>query len=422
MNIGWIGLGKLGLPCSVAIAEKGHDIYGYDVNRAMIEVYKEGKTDLFEPDMDKRLIAVKKKMHFVNSVQSIVEHCDIIFVAVQTPHPPELDGSVRHRHVRKDFDYSYLINACIEIGKALSQCDSMKHIAIVSTVLPGTVRQKIYPAMANTVGHENWRLYYNPSFIAMGETIENFTNPEFCLIGIDGNSAEALVNFYNTIHSAPKIVMAWEEAEMVKMLYNTFIGLKIVFSNMVMQMCQKIGADCDVIMGALLQAKRRLISERYLRPGMGDGGSCHPRDSLAMSLLSDSLGLSYNLFDEIMTIREKQTEWLADLMCQYDLPKVILGKTYKPNTNLTAGSASLLLSNILKERGIEVQFCDPVVGSYLLPNYPCAYLVATPWIEFRDIWFVKGSVVLDPWAIIDPQDDIEVIPIGRMAYKGVVSI
>lgn len=422
MNIGWIGLGKLGLPCAVAMAQKGHTVYALDTNRKVVESYKRGVANLYEPDIDRQLKSVLPNFNFANSTEEVVSAAEIIFVAVQTPHPPELDGSVRHHHVRKDFDYSYLLTAIESIAKAISYCRNYKTAAIISTVLPGTTRELIYPTMEKTIKrpiNNGWGLCYNPFFIAMGQTIQDFLNPEFTLIGErlaseTSYSGKLLAEFYDTIQSSPKLRMTWDEAETVKMTYNTFIGFKIIFANMIMEICHNTGADCDVVSNALSQATDRLISEQYLKGGMGDGGGCHPRDNLALAYLSDKLGLGYNIFDFVMTTREKQTEWLADLMCQYKLPKVILGKTFKPKTNLTCGSPSLLLGNILKERGEDVTFYDPVTDPELPPRVASVYLIGTMWPQFKDFNFTPGSVVIDPWRMIDtvPQG-VKLISIGR---------
>src|SRR4030067_1127307 len=153
MKIGYIGLGKLGLPCAVAIAEKGHTIYGYDANEKAIASYKKGTSHLYEPDMDRRLKKALPAMKFVDSIDEVIVSSEITFVAVQTPHPPELDGSVRHHHVRKDFDYTYLLKAARDIAGAVNHCrpEDYKVIAIISTVLHGKTRRLVYPARRHLI-------------------------------------------------------------------------------------------------------------------------------------------------------------------------------------------------------------------------------------------------------------------------------
>jgi UDPglucose 6-dehydrogenase len=208
---------------------------------------------------------------------------------------------------------------------------------------------------------------YNPFFIAMGTTIPDFRDPEFVLVGTDGAHPGPLKEFYSTIHSKPVFVTTIKTAELTKVAYNTFIGLKIAFANTMMELCEKTGADVDDLVDALSLADRRILSPAYLRGGMGDGGGCHPRDNIALSWLAREVGLSYDLFSALMECRERQTEWLADMITEYgdgeEWPVEIMGKAYKPNTALTVGSPATLLANMLRERGIEFEHTDPVVDA-----------------------------------------------------------
>jgi len=152
---------------------------------------------------------------------------------------------------------------------------------------------------------------------------------------------------------------------------------------------------------------------------MGDGGGCHPRDNIALSWLSDELGLKFNWFDNIMKQREIQTEWFADLIeeniIDKETPRIcILGKTFKPETNLITGSPATLLKNILEERGHNVVHYDPYVDNYKLytGEEPCCYFIGTKHEKFTTWKFNDGSTILDPWRYIPEQDNCEVIHIG----------
>lgn len=411
MNIGFIGLGKLGFPCAIAIANKEHKVYGYDISKKTIEEYRKGNCNLYEPDINNQLKQAFKNLIFCDSIDQVAKNSEIIFVAIQTPHPPELDGSIRFNHARKDFDYSFLKEAAKELSENIS---SYKIISIISTVLPGTTRREIAPILKQ----KECSLLYNPSFIAMGQTINDFLNPEFTLIGGDDREAmNILIEFYNTIHNAPKLTMSWEEAELTKVIYNTYIGFKIIYANTIMQICHKIKANCDVVTGALSLAKDRIVSPEYMKGGMSDGGGCHPRDNIALANFSDKLGLEYNLFDEIMTIREKQTEWIANLATSYNMPIVIMGMTYKPYTNLTAGSPALLLGNIIAEKQKQFPtFYDPNFSQQqeikLLES--SVFIIATTWPEFKTFPYPKGSIILDPWSFIEKApEDVLLVRIGR---------
>jgi hypothetical protein len=142
--------------------------------------------------------------------------------------------------------------------------------------------------------------------------------------------------------------------------------------------------------------------------------NCHPRDAIALSWLSRKLDLSHDLFEDVMKTREDLTEWFAKLMEEHDLPKVILGKAFKPGVNLVVGSPSILLKNIMEERGHKVEMYDPYIDS-VLPNFkPSVFLIGTKHPEFVNFKFPKGSVVIDPWRYIPEDiDGVKVIGIGK---------
>jgi UDPglucose 6-dehydrogenase len=410
MNIGFIGLGKLGLSCAVAIALKGHRVIGYDIDPTLLSKaprsYPEAGPDGQEP-FEPYLKATKLEF---GSLSEVVAQSDIIFVAVQTPHQPEYEGITRIPEDPADFSYTYLVSAITELT------DLVNHrlvVSIISTVLPGTLRRLIYPIVGTKV-----HICYNPLFIAMGTTMYDFLHPEFVLLGAnDHESADLLESFYRSITHAPICRMSIESAELCKVAYNTYIGQKIVYANTLMEICHKIpGANVTEVCSALKLANSRLLGPRYMDGGMGDGGGCHPRDNIAMSYLARQLGITHDWFRSIMAARERQTEWLADLMCAYSLPKAIIGYSFKAESNLISGSPALLLNNILGERGINVFLYDPHVEQRhqdLSTMSPHVFLIGTNHLTFRNQRFPVGSVVIDPWRYMPAQpDSIKLIQVG----------
>jgi UDPglucose 6-dehydrogenase len=263
------------------------------------------------------------------------------------------------------------------------------------------------------------RLCYNPFFIAMGTAIRDFLHPEFVLFGVDDErSASVAEAFYRTIHTAPFQRTTLEEAEIIKVLYNTYVSTKIAFANTAMEICHHTpGADVDVVLGVLREAHERLVSGKYLGAGMGDGGACHPRDNIALSHLAARLGLSFDWFRCIMEQRERQTDWLADLVERHRGGRdvVILGRSFKPESNIVTGSPAVLLENILRERGVPVTVWDPHVdgGAPAPSGRPFCYFIGTAHPELRDWPFEPGSVVLDPWRFVVVPDGVDLVPIGR---------
>jgi len=351
VKVGFIGLGKLGLPVALAAEAAGHEVCGWDPSKQVMDTIDTRVLPYIEEDAQELLS--KTKIHFKRP-HILAKWADLVFIAVQTPHQLQYEGTTRLPETRADFDYTHL-------AKALNQVRDARLIVVISTVLPGTMHRNSGERIPKS------KLLYNPFFIAMGTTIPDFRDPEFVLVGTDGAHPGPLREFYSLIHERPMFVTTIKTAELTKVAYNTFIGLKIAFGNTMMELCEKTGADVDDLVDALSLANKRLLSPAYLRGGMGDGGGCHPRDNIALSWLAREVGLSYDLFEALMVCRERQTEWLADLIQEEQnrtaefRPIEILGKAYKPETALTVGSPATLLANILRERNIEFMHTDPSV-------------------------------------------------------------
>ena len=420
MNIGFIGLGKLGLPCALAVESRGHKVVGYDPSQQVKDIIDSKKLQYQEAHAQDLLL---KSEIEVKPVEEVVGESEIIFVPIQTPHDPLYEGTTRLPDKRVDFDYTYLKKGIKDLSEEIYYQQSKKVVIIISTVLPGTIRREIKPLIED---NPYFKLCYNPFFIAMGTTIDDFLRPEIVLFGKDSNwAANIAKKFYRTIHHAPFYETTIENAELIKVVYNTFIGTKLAFVNTVMEACHKLpNTNVDDVMNALKMCDDRIISDRYLSGGMGDGGGCHPRDNIALSWLSRKLNLSYDWFDNIMKQRENQTDWLCDLIeetsfkykgCVDGYPILILGKSFKSETNITTGSPSILLKNILEERGHKVSMWDPYVDTHklLVGEEPMVYFIGTKHPDFTSYEYNQGSIIIDPWRYIPEQENCEIISIGN---------
>jgi len=412
MNIGFIGLGKLGLPCALAVESRGHKVVGYDPSEQVKDIIDTKKLQYQEIWAQEYL---EKSKIEIKSVEEVVGESEIIFVPIQTPHDPLYEGITRLPDERVDFDYTYLKKGIKDLSEEIYYQQSKKVVIIISTVLPGTIRREIKPIIES---NPYFKLCYNPFFIAMGTTMRDFLHPEFILFGNDDDWAlKKTKKFYKTITHAPVFETTIENAELIKVTYNTFISTKIAFSNTVMEMCHKLpNTNCDDVMNALSLGTKRILAESYWSGGMGDGGGCHPRDNIALSWLSRKLDLSHDWFENIMKQRENQTDWLCDLIEEHceDKKILILGKSFKSETNITTGSPSILLKNILEERGHEVSMWDPYVDTHklLTGKEPMIYFIGTKHPDFTTYSYNQGSIIIDPWRYIPSIDNCEVIHIG----------
>lgn len=406
-EIGFVGLGKLGLPVALAIESKGHNVHGYDINPAVADYIAARQIPFKEEGLQPLLD--ETRLEVVKTIGEVVAKSDIIFLPIQTPHAPEYEGTTRIPETRADFDYSYLKQAVGEVATQASLQDKQTTLAVISTCLPGTFEREIKPLLNDKVSY-----VYTPQFIAMGTVLEDYLYPEFNLIGVEDEvAAKRLERFYKTINDAPAVKTDVTTAEGIKVSYNTWITAKTVIANAWGEMSDKLGMNFDDIKKAWDLSTKRLISTKYTNAGMSDGGGCHPRDNIALSKIASDVNMSHNIWEDLMAAREQYEEWhaetIADLSEQFELPLVILGRSFKPETNIETGSPAILVSNMLKEWGVDHQHYEDFVG---IPQ-KAVYFIGTAHKRYQNITFPKGSVVVDPFGIIKDQPGVVVRRLGR---------
>jgi UDPglucose 6-dehydrogenase len=227
-------------------------------------------------------------------------------------------------------------------------------LVIISTVLPGTIRRDIAPLANNT------NLVYNPYLLAMGSVKQDFLDPEMIMIGTEQGQinwqAAMLQNLYHDLmnKSVRFEIGTWEEAESTKIFYNTFISTKLSLVNMIQDVAQKLGyMNTDRVTTALANSTRRIMSNKYMKAGMGDGGACHPRDNIALRWLAQELELGYDLFGSVISARERQAENMALEILKHGKNIFFSSNAYKPGTTLIDGSYSLLVQYyVQKHQGL----------------------------------------------------------------------
>jgi UDPglucose 6-dehydrogenase len=330
-KIGFIGLGKLGMPCAEAIVDKGFHVAGYDITRKSSD-----------------------KIEIKDSIESVVEDSDIVFVATPTPHEDGYDGRTPTSHLPvKDFNYKAVKEVLSACNKHMNQ---QQTLVLISTVLPGTTRREFEPLVTNT------SLVYNPYLIAMGTVADDMVNPEMIMIGSRSGMkendcrarSELLESFYNQVcDNMPRMEFGtWEEVEGMKIFYNTFISNKVALVNMIQDVAHKLGnMNVDKVTQALAKSTNRIVSPAYMKAGMGDGGACHPRDNIALRWLAKELSLGYDMFESIMTAREQQAETMAKAILAHGNNVWFSSDSYKPGTDLVDGSYSLLVQHYVKKHG-----------------------------------------------------------------------
>lgn len=415
-TLAWCGLGKLGLTCALTLAKHGgHSVIGYDPSTRPAQILRGEVPPPQEEGIEALLSGVD--LSLASSPAELVADTDgVVFVAVQTPHALAYGGEQPMPVEPRDFEYQHLVQAVRDLCRAAADQAKPVTIAVVSTCLPGTMNRLIRPLL-----NEWTTLVYTPAFIAMGTTVADYLNPEFVLLGADdARHVEPVLDIFAAVHDRPAQIMGIESAELAKVAYNVVISTKIVVANTLMEICHKTGADCDDVASALAAATDRVVSAKYMRGGMGDGGHCHPRDLIAMSWLAQRLDLSVDVLGYMARAREAQSGWLADLVQQWaeqtGLDVMILGKAYKPGSDLTGGSPALLLAHQLRERGVGVQHWDPHVdseGPWFDAITPAVFVVGTRHDAFLQLGIAPGSVVIDPHGYMPDQPGVTTIRVGR---------
>jgi len=390
-NIGFIGLGKLGLDCAEVFAEH-YTVRGYDV------------------------VPRTSDLVTICDIQEVIQSSEWIFIAVPTPHAEGYDGSVPSSHMEpRDFGHDAVIDAITKINHYAT---TGKKVVLISTVLPGTTRRYFTPRLNSD--HE---FLYNPYLIAMGSVKWDMVNPEMIMIGTEDGAwnglARELVDIYTPMmKNSPRYeIGTWDECEAIKIFYNTFISAKVGLANMIQDFAMKIGnIDVDVVTDALARSTMRIMGPKYMTAGMGDAGACHPRDNIALRWLAEEYEIGYDLFDTIMHAREVQAKNLAEFLVvkaqKYNLPIVIHGKAYKPDVPYCIGSYSTLVGFYVTQTGHRCYYVDPladntvdVVNDFTQPavvlmahNRSITYSNVDG--DHADHFYydiAQGSVIVDPW-------------------------
>ena len=392
-NVGFVGIGKLGMACAEVMATK-HNVTGYDI---------------YSKNSD--------KIKITDELSDAVLGQDIVFIAVQTPHDPAYDGSAPIAHLpNRDFDYTVVENVLKQVN-----CWARPNqlVVLISTVLPGTVRGQLKQHITNG------RFIYNPYLIAMGSVEWDMVNPEMVIIGTEDGSvtgdAQELIEFYKTImENNPRYeVGTWDEAECIKVFYNTFISAKIGLANMIQDVAIKQGnINVDVVTNALARSTMRIMGPKYMTAGLGDAGPCHPRDNIALRYMAEKLDLGYDLFDAIMNAREIQARNMAQFVIDNSngLPIYIHGKAYKPDVTYLEGSYSLLVGHFIEQAGHDVTYIDPLTESVVPQEVKGVVL----WAHSKIITYgyvgedqetqpyckiLSGSIIVDPWRRLSIEDN-----------------
>ena len=390
MKIGVVGLGYVGLVTAAVLANRNNSVIGVDVDGSKIQTLRSGKSPIFEPDLDERLRSANGNLEF-SCDYSKLYNCKAVLLCVPTP-------NVEHR-----IDLKYVMGAAIEVKKYSPFSD----LVIKSTVLPGTAKKITELTGMNVVS--------NPEFTREGSAVHDTERPDRIVIG--GKSVESVRKIWEFTGS-PVIATTNENAELIKYASNAFLAVKISFINQIADLCEKIpGADVNVIAEGMGSDRR--IGREFLRAGLGYGGSCFPKDTLAMTSFAQEHGVDLSIVNSTINYNNYRVPYLVKRIKEnvdtLNGKKVcVLGLSFKENTDDLRESRSLMIIENLKKQGAIVKAYDPIVRK--TPNVDVSddlgecisnsdiVITATEWKNFSSVdpSILKGKKVFDLRRVFDP--------------------
>ncbi len=416
-TIAVIGLGKLGLCTAACLAAAGYKVFGFDSNTGYVKVLTNRHAPFYEAGLQELLDSTRDNLHFCETAAEALEEASISFIIVPTPSLP--DGA---------FDNSFIHQALVMLVPALKEKTSFHIVNIVSTVMPGSCRNDFIPYLEKASGKKagcEFGLAYNPEFIAIGSVIADFTNPDIVLIGeTDRCTGDRLEKIYEkTCRNSPYMARtSLLNAEIAKLALNCFCTMKISFANQLASICDTIpGTDAARICEIIGRDSR--IGGKYIKPGLGFGGPCFPRDNEAFIRFAAAHEASSSLQEAVVKINNMQPGRIAGKIAamaeEHGRRIALLGLAYKPGTYLTERSQALEIANYLANEhpDMELTLFDPLAKAPPGPWQQTESLkkcvekadviaVLTPWEEFRTLrrkYTLKESCcILDFWQLNEP--------------------
>ena len=357
MRIAVFGLGYVGAVSAACLAGEGHAVIGVDPNDTKVGLINAGKPPIIEKDLGEiiRTTVSDGRLRAITDAAGAIAESDLSLICVGTP--SAANGSL---------DLRFVDIVCNEIGAALKLKTDYHTVVIRSTILPGTMRNLVIPALETASGKragKDFGLCNNPEFLREGTAVFDYHNPPKTVIGAaDSRSADALRDLYAGL-PGPMIVTTIETAEMVKYVDNVWHALKVTFANEIGAICKPLEVDSHVVMDIFCQDTKLNISPYYLRPGFAFGGSCLPKDVRALTYHAKRLDLSLPVLESIMDSNRIQIDRAFDLIVGHKKKRIgILGFSFKAGTDDLRDSPIVELAERLIGKGYDLRLYDKNVS------------------------------------------------------------
>ena len=393
MRVAMIGSGYVGLVSGACFADFGHHVICVDKDASKIAALKRGETPIYEPGLDE-LIATNVKqgrLSFTGDLKPAVANADAVFIAVGTP-SRRGDGHA---------DLSYVYAAAREIAQAISHFT----VVVTKSTVPVGTGDEVERVIRNERPHAEFAVVSNPEFLREGAAIRDFKHPDRIVVGTaDSRAKEVMSEIYRPLYlnAAPILYTGRRTAELIKYAANSFLATKITFINEIADLAEKVGADVQEIARGIGLDNR--IGSKFLHAGPGFGGSCFPKDLVALVKTSQDNAVPLRIVETVVAVNDQRKRAMARKVANAlegelrDRTVSILGLTFKPNTDDMREAPSIPLITALQDMGAKVRAYDPVgmeQAKKVLENvtycedaYDCAkgghaLVIVTEWEQFR---------------------------------------
>ena len=426
MNIAIVGTGYVGLVSGTCFADTGANVTCVDVDAQKIERLKNGEIPIFEPGLDELVLKNVKagRLHFTTDLSSVLDDVQIVFSAVGTP--PDEDGSADLKYV-------------LQVARTIRQHMNNYLVVVTKSTVPVGTAAKVRKAIEDELAKRGLQdlefdVASNPEFLKEGNAIKDFMSPDRVVVGVESEHAKkVLTKLYKPflLNNFRVIFMDIPSAEMTKYAANSMLATRISFMNDIANLCERVGADVNMVRAGIGADTR--IGRKFLYAGCGYGGSCFPKDVKALIKTADQNGYSMEVLKAVERVNERQKSILFEKLQKAFKGEDLKGKTiamwglsFKPETDDMRESTALVMIRLLLEAGCTVRAYDPVamneckrrIGdtvTYCNDMYDAtldadALLLLTEWKEFRlPTWAVikkamKRPLVIDGRNIFDSED------------------
>jgi UDPglucose 6-dehydrogenase len=410
MNITVVGTGYVGLVVGACLAETGNDVVCADVDARKIGLLQHNQIPIYEPGLEQLVERnqTQGRLRFTTDVPASIARAEVIFIAVGTP--PDEDGSADLRHV-------------LDVGDSIGRHMTRELVVVTKSTVPVGTAQKVQAAVAVHAKHP-FHMCSNPEFLKEGAAVDDFLKPDRVVLGVDSDHARSVMAelyapFVRT--GKPIIFMDIASAEMTKYAANAMLATRISFMNEIANLCERVGADVDLVRKGIGSDNR--IGPSFLFPGPGYGGSCFPKDVKALVRTAREFGATLGVLDAVEEANDRQKQRLFQKLCAAlggsvrDARVAVWGLAFKPNTDDMREAPALVLIEALLANGASVAAHDPAAMqeakhklgdrvSYAASNYEAldgadALVVVTDWNEYRHPDFHRIKAALRRAVVID---------------------